>query len=117
MFVQAQTIGLWDIIVVLAYLLLVPFFYLVRMYFYGHANLSWIEVPFARWYLVALFFYRFFLKDLLRFRYVLVASIVLYLAAGQIRDRCWAWYSTPAFCSPAMFLVDSGQLFLILPYF
>lgn len=68
----------------LPYLLLVPFFFLVRTYFYGDANLSWIEVPFALWYLVALFFYRFFLKDLIRFKYVLAASILLYLAAGQI---------------------------------
>lgn len=66
------------------YLLLVPFFYLVRYYFYGGAHLSWIEVPFALWYLVALFFYRFFLKDMIRFKYFIVVSILLYFAAGQL---------------------------------
>lgn len=66
------------------YLLLVPMFYGVRYYFLGNANLSWIEVPFALWYLVALFFYRFFLVDLIRFKYILPLSIVLYFAVGQI---------------------------------
>ncbi len=66
------------------YLLLVPMFYGVRYYFLGNANLSWIEVPFALWYLVALFFYRFFLVDMIRFKYILPLSIVLYFAAGQI---------------------------------
>ena len=66
------------------YLLLVPMFYGVRYYFLGNANLSWIEVPFALWYLVALFFYRFFLKELVRFKYILPLSILMYLAAGQI---------------------------------
>ena len=67
------------------YLLLVPMFYGVRYYFLGGANLSWIEVPFALWYLVALFFYRFFLKDMVRFKYVLPLSILVYGAAGQIQ--------------------------------
>ena len=66
------------------YLLLVPMFYGVRYYFLGHANLSWIEVPFALWYLVALFFYRFLLVDMVRFKYILPLSIILYFAAGQI---------------------------------
>lgn len=66
------------------YILLVPMFYGVRYFFLGGANLSWIEVPFALWYLVALFFYRFFLVDMIRFKYVLPVSIVLYFAAGQI---------------------------------
>jgi fucose 4-O-acetylase-like acetyltransferase len=66
------------------YLLLVPMFYGVRYYFLGGAHLSWIEVPFALWYLVALFFYRFFLVDMIRFKYILPLSIVLYFAAGQI---------------------------------
>lgn len=66
------------------YLLLVPMFYGVRYFFLGGAHLSWIEVPFALWYLVALFFYRFFLIDMLRFKYILPLSIILYFAAGQI---------------------------------
>ncbi len=66
------------------YLLLVPMFYGVRYFFLGNANLSWIEVPFALWYLVALFFYRFFLVDMIRFKYILPLSIILYFAAGQI---------------------------------
>lgn len=66
------------------YLLLVPMFYGVRYYFLGGANLSWVEVPFALWYLVALFFYRFLLVDMIRFKYILPLSIILYFAAGQI---------------------------------
>lgn len=66
------------------YLLLVPFFYGVRYFLNGAANLNWIVPPLALWYLVALFVYRFFLVDLIKIRRILPLSIVLYLAAGQI---------------------------------
>jgi fucose 4-O-acetylase-like acetyltransferase len=66
------------------YLLLVPIFYGVRYLYFGGAHLSWIDPPFALWYLVALFFYRFFLIDMIWFKYILPLSIVLYLAAGQM---------------------------------
>lgn len=66
------------------YLLLVPIFYCVRYLYFGGAKLSWIDPPFALWYLVALFLYRFLLMDLIRFKYILPLSIVLYLVAGQL---------------------------------
>lgn len=66
------------------YLLLVPFFYVVRYIIYGNAELSWIETPFALWYLVALFIYRFFLVDFVKSKYILQISILIYLIAGCV---------------------------------
>lgn len=66
------------------YLLLVPFFYGVRYLLFGNANLSWIETPFALWYLVALFVYRFFLVDVIKSKYILQISIIVYLIAGMV---------------------------------
>lgn len=66
------------------YILLVPFFYGVRWLLYGNATMSWIDPPLALWYLVALFVYRFFLVDLVKSKYILQISIIIYLFAGLI---------------------------------
>ena len=66
------------------YLLGIPFFYLVRMLIFGHANWNLDQPPFALWYLWALFFYRYFTKEWMKIPYILELSIVLYLFAGQI---------------------------------
>ncbi len=66
------------------YILLVPFFYAVRYLLYGNAEMDWIVPPFALWYLVALFVYRFFLIDLIKSKYIVQISILIYLAAGLV---------------------------------
>lgn len=67
------------------YLLFTVVFYIFRYFFFGNANLQFIEPPFALWYLLALFFYRYFLINLVKIRYLLPGCIILYLIAGQIQ--------------------------------
>ncbi|MBR5316092.1 MAG: hypothetical protein IKU44_04795 [Firmicutes bacterium] len=58
----------------------------VRHLFFGNAHLEFLSPPFALWFLFALFFYRYFLKDMVKFQWLLPLSIVMYLAAGQIQE-------------------------------
>ncbi|MGL4484902.1 MAG: hypothetical protein ACRCUS_08125, partial [Anaerovoracaceae bacterium] len=66
------------------YLMLLPFFYCVRYIIYGDAVFSVVDVPFALWYLVALFYYKYFLIDYIKFKYILPVAILVYLLAGQV---------------------------------
>lgn len=66
------------------YLIGIPFFYCVRYLILGGANLYWDIPPFALWYLFALFFYRFFLKDYIKIPYFMEISLLVYLFAGQV---------------------------------
>ncbi|MEG1583966.1 MAG: hypothetical protein RR361_02790 [Anaerovorax sp.] len=66
------------------YLLFTVFFYFVRYGLFGNANLNFVVPPFALWYLLSLFFYRFFLRDIVKIKHVLLLSILLYLVAGQV---------------------------------
>ena len=66
------------------YLICIPFFYCVRYAIYGGANWNLDVPPFALWYLFALFFYRFFLKDYIKIPYILEISLLLFFFAGQI---------------------------------
>lgn len=50
------------------------------------ANLKLLTPPFALWFLFVLFFYRFFLKYMVKFQWLLPVSLVLYLLAGQIQE-------------------------------
>ncbi len=43
---------------------------------------SYLTPPFALWFLFALFLYRFFLRDIIKFRWALPMSIVMMFAAG-----------------------------------
>lgn len=66
------------------YLLCIPFFFLVRTLIFGHATLNVFVPPFALWYLFALFFYRFFLRDYIKIPHIFEISMVIYLLAGMI---------------------------------
>ncbi|MBQ2845824.1 MAG: hypothetical protein IJE75_01665, partial [Firmicutes bacterium] len=66
------------------YLLCIPFFYCVRYAIWGGATINLLIPPFALWYLFALFFYRFFLKDYIKIPYIMEISIVIYLFAGMV---------------------------------
>ncbi len=66
------------------YILCIPFFYLVRLIIWGHATIDLTVPPFALWYLFALFFYRFFLKNYIKIPHFLELSLLVFLFAGQV---------------------------------
>ena len=68
------------------YLVFTVIYYFVRMFFMGGANLKLLTPPFALWFLFVLFFYRFFLKYMVKFQWLLPVSIMLYLLAGQVEE-------------------------------
>jgi len=68
----------------LPYLVWTLVFFLFRYSYFGFARLNFLLPPFALWFLWSVFFYRFFLKDLLRVKHILPITLVLYLIAGQI---------------------------------
>ncbi len=68
------------------YLVWTTFYFIIRYLFFGNAHLSYLTPPFALWFLFALFFYRYFLKDMVKFQWLLPLSIFLYLLAGQVQE-------------------------------
>jgi fucose 4-O-acetylase-like acetyltransferase len=66
------------------YILSIFFFYEVRNILWGNATLYFNQPPFAMWFLLALFFYKFFLKDLIKIPHILWVSLIIYLIAGCI---------------------------------
>lgn len=68
------------------YLVFTVIYYFVRMFFMDGANLKLLTPPFALWFLFVLFFYRFFLKYMVKFNWLLPVSIMLYLLAGQVEE-------------------------------
>lgn len=68
----------------LPYLVFTVIFYLFRYLYFGSAKLNFLMPPFALWFLFSVFFYRFFLKDLVRIKLLLPLCIVLYLVAGLV---------------------------------
>jgi len=68
----------------LPYLVLMPIMYVIRYALYGNASID-ITVPtMALWYLLNMFVYRFFIKDLAKIKYILPISIFISLIAGLI---------------------------------
>ena len=61
-----------------------PFFFIVRYIVYGRAHFYWTTPPFALWFLFALFFYRFFLRNYIKIPHIFAISFIIYLVAGQI---------------------------------
>ena len=68
------------------YLVWTTVYWGVRFFFFGNAHLEYLYPPFALWFLFALFFYRYFLKDMVKFQWLLPLSLIMYLAAGQIEE-------------------------------
>lgn len=68
------------------YLVFTVLYYFIRIFFMGNSHLSFLSPPFALWFLFVLFFYRFFLKYMTRYSWLLPVSIILYFLAGQIQD-------------------------------
>lgn len=69
----------------LPYLVWTTVFFCYRSLIFGTAVLDYLNPPFALWFLWTLFFYRFFLKDLIKIPYLMPLALILYLSAGQIR--------------------------------
>lgn len=68
------------------YLVFTVIYYFIRIFFMDGANLKLLTPPFALWFLFVLFFYRFFLKYMVKFNWLLPVSIMLYLLAGQVEE-------------------------------
>ena len=68
------------------YLVFTFIYFLIRIFFFGSAHLTFMSPPFALWFLWSLFFYRFFLKDMVKFRWLFPVSIVVYLLAGLVQE-------------------------------
>lgn len=68
------------------YLVFTVLYYFIRMFFMGNAHLKLLTPPFALWFLFVLFFYRFFLKYMTKYKWLLPVSLILYLLAGQIAE-------------------------------
>lgn len=68
------------------YLVFTVFYFCIRYCFFGNAHLKILTPPFALWFLFALFFYRFFLKDMVKYQWLLPTSILLFLLAGQVAE-------------------------------
>ena len=64
------------------YLLSIPFFYVVRYAIYGKATLYFDQPPFAMWFMLALFVYKFLLKDLVKIAHNFSLCMTAYLIAG-----------------------------------
>lgn len=87
----------------LPYVVLMPLMFAFRYLIFGHATFNIIKPTMALWYLLTLFFYRFFLKDLVKFKHILPVSMVLSFLAG---------------CIPFLNLYLSlGRTFGFLPFF
>lgn len=68
----------------LPYLIWSLVFFVFRYTYLGSAHLNFLHPSFALWFLWSLFFYRVLLKDLIKIKYILPITLLLYLLAGQI---------------------------------
>lgn len=64
------------------YLLLMPIMFSIRYLIFGRAHFDLTLPTMALWYLLTLFVYRYFLKDLVRMKSILPISIAVSLASG-----------------------------------
>ena len=85
------------------YLVLMPIMFSIRLFLNGNARFDLTLPTMALWYLLTLFFYRYFLKDLVKIKNILPASIAMSLAAGFI----------PFFDST----LSLGRTFAFLPFY
>ena len=68
------------------YLVWTTVYFLIRIFFFGNAHLSYLNPPFALWFLFALFFYRFFLVDMVKFKWLLPVSLAMMFIAGWVPE-------------------------------
>ncbi|MBR2548193.1 MAG: hypothetical protein IKF07_08385 [Eubacterium sp.] len=94
------------------YLVFTFIYFLIRFAFFGSSHLTFLSPPFALWFLFSLFFYRYFLVDMVKFKWLLPVAIVLGLLAGQVEEwsdflalgRTMSYFASfliGYYCSPA----------------
>ncbi|WP_051280499.1 acyltransferase family protein [Anaerovorax odorimutans] len=66
------------------YFVLMPIMYTIRYFIFGEANFDITLPTMALWYLLNMFVYRYFLKDLINIQYILPISVILSLLSGCI---------------------------------
>ncbi|HVI39092.1 MAG TPA: acyltransferase family protein, partial [Anaerovoracaceae bacterium] len=66
------------------YIILMPIMFCIRYLIFGRAHLDYTLPTMALWYLLTLFVYRFFLKDLVKIKKILPISVIVSLVAGFI---------------------------------
>lgn len=66
------------------YMVLMPVMFCVRYLIFGEAHFDLTLPTMALWYLITLFLYRYFLKDLVSIGNILPVSIAVSLAAGSV---------------------------------
>ncbi len=66
------------------YILSIFFFYGIRLWLWGKATLYFDRPPFAMWFMLALFLYKFFQKDYIKIPHFFTITFLLYLFAGCI---------------------------------
>jgi fucose 4-O-acetylase-like acetyltransferase len=66
------------------YIVLTVLMYGIRYLIYGHAVLSFMVPSLALWFLVVMFYYRFFLKNLIKIPYILPISVAVSIIAGTV---------------------------------
>ena len=66
------------------YVLFMVLFYFARLIVFGNAHFDILQPTHGMWYLLAMFAFRFFVKDLEKVRYIVPVSLAAYFAAGLI---------------------------------
>ena len=66
------------------FIILTLFMYGMRYLIYGHATLQFLYPTLALWFLMVMFFYRLFVKDLVRIKYMLPISFAISILAGLL---------------------------------
>ncbi len=66
------------------YILFMVLFYFTRLLVFGNAHFDILQPTHGMWYLLAMFVYRYFIKDLEKVKYILPISLAAYFTAGFI---------------------------------
>lgn len=68
----------------LPYIVFMPIMYLVRVAVFGHAHLDFLYPTHGMWFLLVMFYYRFFIKYLKNLPGLVFLSLALYFASGLV---------------------------------
>lgn len=66
------------------YFILMPIMSVYRYFIFGHAQLNYFFPSMALWYLINMFVYRYFIKDLVKIKFILPISMIASFLAGMI---------------------------------
>ena len=69
---------------IVPYIVFMPLMFIARYILWGSAHLRYLHPSHGLWFLLVLFAYRFFIKDLSRVPQILPISLIAYFAAGLI---------------------------------